>query len=208
MVLKSFRFHVFYFLLKIKALKRGAVFSRLKEWGEEKSWKGDESIWRLRKKRERPWLQEKTARAQIARNLEKRETKCIWGAQAEEATHTAHVHVLPIGKTTFQDKLSSWGQYRIWLTPPFPLISTPMDSELWCLSCRCICFFTVSASSAVIVLRTQRTTVQLGLTQQIWKEMHTSLTVLLSYLPLLCLLLPPQHLLHASSCFVLVQSQN
>lgn len=36
MVLKSFRFHVFYFLLKIKALKRGAVLSRLKEGGQRR----------------------------------------------------------------------------------------------------------------------------------------------------------------------------
>lgn len=39
-VLKSFRFHVFYFLLKIKALKRGAVLSRLKELGGREELKG------------------------------------------------------------------------------------------------------------------------------------------------------------------------
>lgn len=34
MVLKSFRFHVFYFLVKIKALK--TVLSRLKEGGQRR----------------------------------------------------------------------------------------------------------------------------------------------------------------------------
>lgn len=63
-----------------------------------------------------------------------------------------------------------------------------MDWELWWLSC--IYFFTVSASSAVILLRAQRTTLcqyGLWLIQQLWKGMNASLTVQHSYFPLLSL---------------------
>lgn len=88
----------------------------------------------------------------------------------------SHTHSCTYRKDHSHDKLASWGQYRILLILPLPLIPTQIDCELWQLSCRY--FFTISASSAVTLLRTQRTALcqyGLWLVQQLWKEINTCL---------------------------------
>lgn len=53
MVLKSFRFHVFYFLLKKKkGFEKRCSVVQVEGGGPEKSLKGDENRWSLRKKRD------------------------------------------------------------------------------------------------------------------------------------------------------------
>lgn len=170
--------------------------------GDEKSWKGDESIWRLRKKRERPWPEEKATRAQIARNLEKRRRICIWGAESEEVTHS---YTSYHRKDHSHDKLSSGGQHRSLLILPFLLISTLVDCELWWLSCRCIYIFTVSASSAGILLRTRRTALPVRfVADPVALEGDTHISYCQdSYFLLLCLWLPPQHYYIPSPIFSL-----